>query len=53
MSIFSESPQCSVCTLVSSDKIQVLTSDFLLELLAVAVSSSLNTHALQHTCFDF
>jgi hypothetical protein len=45
MSIFSESPQCSVCTLVNSDKIQLLTSEFYSSC-SLSLSHSQSTHML-------
>ena len=45
MSIFSESPQCSVRTLVNSDKIQLLTSEFYSSCL-LSLSHPQSTHML-------
>ena len=45
MSIFSESPQCLVCTLVNSDKIQLMTSEFYSSY-SLSLSRSQSTHML-------
>ena len=47
MSLFSESPQCSVCTLGQLGLISAADFGVLLELLTVAASSSFITHALR------
>ena len=47
MSLFSESAQCSVCTLGQLGQNSATDLGLLLELLAVAISCSLVTHALR------
>ena len=47
MSLFSESAQCSVCTLGQLGLISAADFGVLLELLTVAASSSFITHALR------
>ena len=47
MSIFSESPQCSVCTLGQLGLISAADFGGLLEILTVAASSAFITHALR------